>query len=324
MKNRVRFGIGASLITVLSAVTLPVVATAQSTDRKPTVVSEGPSNIYNPLFAATKVTVQSREINRNGGSIITLDVSKLPDEVKNKKLGAHVHQAACGPDATSSGPHYANPQGDRNKPLEHREVWLDLSVDTTGRASSVAFVDWKIRAGEANSVVIHTLPTDAAGGAGPRILCTNIKLGTPPLQPNSDEKESFTYGAVGVQIYECRKAEPSGWVWAFVAPRADLLNATQQVVGSHGAGPFWQHNDGSRIVGTVVDRADAPTPGAIPLLLLRTTPTEGRGKFTSVTSIQRLKTVGGVAPTTGCSTAADAAKRAEVPYTADYVFWIKK
>ncbi|MCK7501756.1 MAG: DUF3455 domain-containing protein [Comamonadaceae bacterium] len=48
--------------------------------------------------------------------------------------------------------------------------------------------------------------------------------------------------------------------------------------------------DGSRVVGTVKARADAPAAGAIPWLLLRHGPPAPTAPFSSVTSIQRVNT----------------------------------
>lgn len=127
-----------------------------------------------------------------------------------------------------------------------------------------------------------------------------------------------TLSATGVQIYECR-AEPgaNAPAWAFVAPEADLFDQRGRPAGSHGAGPHWLSLDGSRIVGSVKSRADAPQAGAIPWLLLTTRSTAGSGTFSTVTQIQRLRTEGGVAPTSGC-TAGTQGQRTRVPYRADY------
>jgi hypothetical protein len=47
----------------------------------------------------------------------------------------------------------------------------------------------------------------------------------------------------------------------------------------------------------------------------------GGDKLTETTYIQRLNTIGGIAPSTGCTQATDVGKRAFVPYTADYFFF---
>jgi hypothetical protein len=76
------------------------------------------------------------------------------------------------------------------------------------------------------------------------------------------------------------------------------------------------------VVGRVAGRADAPAAGAIPWLLLSTLPSTNPGRMAPVRSVQRINTVGGVAPAGGC-TAAEVGKRARVPYTSDYVFLVK-
>jgi hypothetical protein len=141
------------------------------------------------------------------------------------------------------------------------------------------------------------------------------------LEPAPTEKMAFVVAAKGVQIYECRaRKEGGGTEWVFVAPEADLVDARGQAFGTHGAGPFWQAADGSRIEGTVKQRADAPNAGAIPWLLLAARSTALDGTLRDVTSVQRINTVGGVAPAGECTAGAVA----RVPYTADYRFFKAK
>jgi Protein of unknown function (DUF3455) len=145
------------------------------------------------------------------------------------------------------------------------------------------------------------------------------------LKPDPQQRVAFVRHARGVQIYRCDAADGGAFKWTFVAPEAQLFDsaASQSVLGTHGAGPFWQGNDGSRVVGKVKARADAANAAAdIPWLLLTTTAEGPNGQMSAVKSIQRIKTVGGVAPASGCAVAADAAKQARVPYTADYVFFV--
>lgn len=125
--------------------------------------------------------------------------------------------------------------------------------------------------------------------------------------------------ARGVQIYECR-AKAGGHEWAFVAPDATLFDARGNAIGRHGAGPFWEATDGSRVVGTVKARADAPVAGTIPWLLLASRSTGTAGAFSGVTSIQRINTTGGATPDTPCN-ADNAGARSNVRYTADYRFF---
>jgi hypothetical protein len=141
------------------------------------------------------------------------------------------------------------------------------------------------------------------------------------LRPAPGEAAVAVIAAKGVQIYECRakKDQPGAFEWAFVAPEAQLFDRQGKAVGKHYAGPHWESIDGSKVVGSVKARADAPQAGAIAWLLLATTSTGPSGAFSKTTSIQRVATVGGVAPSEGC-TSATVGKTARVGYTADYVF----
>jgi hypothetical protein len=148
-----------------------------------------------------------------------------------------------------------------------------------------------------------------------------------PDQLNPSAKESMTLivPAKGVQVYECRasKDKPGAYEWTFVAPEAELFDTTGKTIGRHYAGPSWEASDGSKIAGAVKARADAPAANAIPWLLLGAKSVGGEGSFSKVTSVQRVNTVGGVAPKVGCSQD-NAGTPARVPYTADYYFFTSK
>ena len=132
------------------------------------------------------------------------------------------------------------------------------------------------------------------------------------LKPGAHESLALIAPANGVQIYECRAGN-----WVFVAPEAELFDRAGKRIGSHYAGPHWESADGSKIVGAVKQRSDAPGAGNIPWLLLGTRSVGTEGAFSKVTSIQRVATVGGVAPLGGCN----APGVARVPYRADYYFF---
>jgi hypothetical protein len=142
------------------------------------------------------------------------------------------------------------------------------------------------------------------------------------LKPAMTESLSMIVRAKGLQIYECRakKDQAGGYEWAFVAPEADLFDARGHKIGRHYAGPHWESTDGSKILGTVKERAEAPTSDAIPWLLLSAKSVGPDGSFSKVTSIQRVNTAGGVAPAAGCSQAV-AGTPARIDYTADYYFF---
>src|SRR4029077_8554959 len=118
----------------------------------------------------------------------------------------------------------------------------------------------------------------------------------------------------GVQRYKCTSTG-----WSFVAPQADLLK-DNEVVGQHFAGPTWEYEDGSSVVGAKVAAASVD-PTAVPWLLLRAASHAGAdGRMTPVTAIQRLSTTHGLAPATGCD-AAHLNVEADVAYTATYFFY---
>lgn len=142
------------------------------------------------------------------------------------------------------------------------------------------------------------------------------------LTPPEDAILLFALDARGDQVYGCA-ADPddaTSFVWTLVMPDADLLNARGEVVGHHGAGPVWEGTDGSAVTAALLERADAPESGAIPWLLLEATEHTGSGAFSTITHIQRLGTVGGVAPAEGCDEA-HAGAEARAPYEAIYVFY---
>ena len=141
------------------------------------------------------------------------------------------------------------------------------------------------------------------------------------LKAQPTESLAMIVPAKGVQIYECRaKADQAGgYAWAFVAPEADLFDAKGQKIGTHYAGPHWESADGSKVVGRVKTSAAAPRADDIPWLLLSTKNVAAQGAFSATTSIQRVNTLGGIAPATGCSQAS-VGSTARIPYTADYYF----
>lgn len=138
------------------------------------------------------------------------------------------------------------------------------------------------------------------------------------LQPDGPVVAAGTLAAAGVQIYACHRPAAGGPpAWTFVAPEAALFDAAGRRVGRHGAGPHWALDDGSRIEGTVLARADAPRPDAIAWLLLSTRSSGGPGRLGAISHVQRIHTEGGLAPASGCDEA-HLDGQVRVPYRADY------
>ncbi len=146
----------------------------------------------------------------------------------------------------------------------------------------------------------------------------------------------------GVQIYNCQRRPGDAPAWVLRAPEADLFAVDEgdgsaaggdgiakeeiakeraaKAVGHHSAGPVWRLNDGSAVHGEMVEKREAPAPGAIPWLVLRATAPTGSGALTGVVEIRREQTQGGVAPATGCGEATVGTEW-RVPYTAVYRFY---
>lgn len=133
------------------------------------------------------------------------------------------------------------------------------------------------------------------------------------LVPAGHKVSSHAY-AEGVQIYRW-----NGTNWVFQGPEAVLYSngKGEGVVGIHYAGPTWESNSGSYVVGAVEIRC-TPNPDAIPWLRLRAVESDGPGIFQRVTYIQRVNTVGGLAPSEPGDFSGEVAR---VPYTADYFFY---
>jgi hypothetical protein len=127
-----------------------------------------------------------------------------------------------------------------------------------------------------------------------------------------------TLHAEGAQIYECKPGADSKPIWHFREPIAALVQ-DGKTVGRHYAGPNWEHTDGSALRGKAAATARGATPNDIPWLKLDVTEHYGEGTFSTVTTVQRINTKGGMAQGP-CETAGT---YQSVAYSADYVFFRK-
>ena len=118
---------------------------------------------------------------------------------------------------------------------------------------------------------------------------------------------------IGFQVYHW-----NGTSWGAPTPAATIYADAggNGQIATHFAGPSWQSNSGSKVVGTVANRCTVD-PASIQWLSLTAVPS-GDGIFANVTFIQRLNTAGGLAPATPGTTIG---QEARVPYTADYLFY---
>jgi hypothetical protein len=134
------------------------------------------------------------------------------------------------------------------------------------------------------------------------------------LQVPAGNKVAYHVYAEGVQIYRW-----NGTSWTFIAPEAVLFAdaGLEGVVGSHYGGPTWESVSGSKVVGSVRERC-IPNPDAVAWLLLEAISSEGPGVFDRLTFVQRVNTVGGIAPADPGDFLGDEER---VSYTTEYVFY---
>jgi len=162
---------------------------------------------------------------------------------------------------------------------------------------------------------------------------------TPPPVPFEIHVDGdlFLIGhGVGTQNYVCLPSS-TGFAFSLFTPEATLFTDDAGQLTTHFFSPdrdprdfgairvTWEHSrDTSTIWGAVTGQATVSKDainwlrveikGALP------GPTGG-DKLTPTTFVQRINTVGGLAPAADCVGATDVGKRAFVPYTADYLFF---
>ncbi len=170
---------------------------------------------------------------------------------------------------------------------------------------------------------------------------------TPPPVPAELEveagNEAYLMGhAVGTQNYVCLPSPSIFHVaWTLFTPEATLFSEEGEQITTHFFSPnpvengtvraAWQDSgDTSTVWGRAIASSSDPSfvaPGAIPWLLIEEVGTQegptGGANLSRTTFIQRLNTVGGAAPSTGCARPKDLGNKAFVPYTADYFFYRK-
>jgi hypothetical protein len=180
--------------------------------------------------------------------------------------------------------------------------------------------DWQSE-GERMKLLVTGLAALAAAVALPGVATAAPSAPEVPdgIAVEEGNKPFLIGHAVGVQIYRC-----NGVSWGLVAPRANLYGDNGQLIATHFAGPSWQARDGSKVVGRRIKDPVTVDRTAIPSLLLEvTSATAGPDgdRLAGTTYIQRVATTGGLASSAPTCTADSAGAEAEIPYTADYVFF---
>ncbi len=142
------------------------------------------------------------------------------------------------------------------------------------------------------------------------------------LEPPEGEEVLLSAHAKGVQIYACQAGADQKPAWVLKGPDAELTDAAGKTIAHHFAGPTWKHADGSEVTGKLLEKHDAPKATAIPWLLLTAASHSGEGVFRRVTSIQRIRTEGGLVPEAYTCDSSANGKEARRAYEADYYFYV--
>lgn len=174
------------------------------------------------------------------------------------------------------------------------------------------------------ALALATLATLAAcAGPGPMAAKPYDASRLPPaVQVPAGHRIAMETVGKGRITYECRaKASTMGeHEWFFVGPDATLTDRRGRTVGRYFGPPAtWESTDGSRVTATQVAVAPAAA-GSIPLQLVKANPATGNGAMTGISYIQRVNTVGGVAPGIPC-TATNIGSKQIVDYQADYILY---
>jgi hypothetical protein len=177
---------------------------------------------------------------------------------------------------------------------------------------------------------------------------------TPPPVPENLEVEDgnvvFLVGhGVGTQNYVCAPSATSvtGFAFSLFTPQATLFDDAGEQLITHFFSPnndplvkppeagtirvTWEDSrDTSRIWAFLLEQStdeDFVRRDSVAWLKLKTSGVDvgptGGDRLTKTTFVQRLNTVGGLAPASGCSTFEDLGRRVFVPYFADYFFYKK-
>jgi Protein of unknown function (DUF3455) len=158
------------------------------------------------------------------------------------------------------------------------------------------------------------------------------------LAPDAGSRAFLVGHASGTQNYVCLPSG-AGFAWTLFTPQATLFDGHGKQLTTHffSPNPFengtvrpaWQHSRDTSTVWVKLNTSSTDpafvAPDAIAWFLLDVTGSaagpNGGDKLGATTQIQRVNTVGGKAPASGCSAAANVGDKAFVPYTADYYFY---
>jgi len=161
-----------------------------------------------------------------------------------------------------------------------------------------------------------SVPGSEARGAGaaPGALYSMFHR---PLKAPEAGVEVLRLSGRGAQIFRC-ESQAAGARWIYRLPEAELRDAQGTVLVRHGANLSFEHVDGSRLFGEILDHVPSPNDDSLPWLLLKTR-AYGPGALSAITYVERINTVGGMPPAS-CD-AAQLNQVLRVPFSADFVFF---
>jgi hypothetical protein len=145
--------------------------------------------------------------------------------------------------------------------------------------------------------------------------------------------------ATGTQNYRCTGAAADAgtgdagdaggdagttYTWTLTGPMANLADCNAAMIGTHFYNsmmqPTWQTTDGTSVSATRAGTSPAPAPMSVAWLLLHAVGHTGTGTLSNVQYVQRVNTMGGAAPATGCD-GTTVGTMQSINYTADYYFY---
>ncbi|HYA66393.1 MAG TPA: DUF3455 domain-containing protein, partial [Burkholderiaceae bacterium] len=138
-----------------------------------------------------------------------------------------------------------------------------------------------------------------------------------PLRSPPTAMEVLRLEGKGSQVFRC-ESQPAGLRWTYRLPEAELRDTKGQLVMRHGVNLSFEHVDGSRLVGEIVDHVPSPSGESLPWLLLKARGF-GEGALEGISYVQRINTVGGMPPSSCEPGQLNQVLR--VPFSAEFVFF---
>ena len=168
------------LVALATALLLSFATAIPTTPHLDVVTANGPLADLRPQTAdpTDGASASVLAIRVAGRTVTILHLHGLDRSATHRTFGAHLHVGPCVPgNGTAAGPHFNIDVHRGVNPPEvspRTEIWLDFTVTPSGTGHAVSLVPFAVPPGAAASIVVHELPTDPAGVAGPRLACIGV------------------------------------------------------------------------------------------------------------------------------------------------------